>query len=341
MNLPTRRTGKVALAIALTGSLLLGTACTTGATGATGAEDEQRLSIVASTAIWGDIAAAAVNEEHVDIHAVVEGNDADPHSFEPSAADMARAAEADLVVAGGGGYDAWLYRNLDETKVIHALPLDAHDHGDHDHGESDHDHGHEHDHEGHDHEHDHGHEGGHHNHGQLVGIEHNEHIWYDTTSLAEVADEIAERVREVNPAAAADTTALHGQLDEIDQRLHDLPGLRVAQSEPIADHIVAHTDFDEVTPAGYRSTTLSHSEPSAADLAAFLQLIDDRELDLLIYNPQTRTDLTERVRAAAEDAGIPVVEIFETPQQGEDFLEFFHDAIHRLESAATTSPDQE
>lgn len=326
MNLPARRTGKAALAIALTGSLLLGAACTTDAASDTGDGAEQNIKIVASTAIWGDIASAAVNEEHVDIHAVVEGNDADPHSYEPSATDMARAAEADLVVAGGGGYDAWLYRSLDEAKVIHALPLGEHDHNEHD----------DQDHAGHDHSH-----GGHHDTGgELVGIEHNEHIWYDTTSLAQVADEIAERVSEVNPAAAADTTELHHQLEGIDQRLHDLPGLRVAQTEPIADHIITHTDFAEITPAGYRSATLSHSEPSAADLAAFLELIDDRELDLLIYNPQTQTDLTERIRTAAEDAGLPVVEIFETPQQGEDFLEFFHDALHRLESAATTAQEQ-
>lgn len=324
----TSMTRKPVLALLATGSLLLTTACGTGTAGED-TDGDDTISIVASTAIWADVAEAVVDSERVEVQAVVEGNDADPHSFEPAAADMARAAEADIIVVGGGGYDAWLYDSQDESKIIHALPLTAHDHshdeeGAHDHGEEDHSHDHDHSEEG---EHDHGAEG-------LSGLESNEHIWYDTSAVTQVAEDIADRVAELDPEGTADTAAFTEDLAGLHERIHDLPAVRVAQTEPIADYILSHSDISEITPEGYRASSLSHSEPTAADLAQFLELIEAGDLDLLVYNPQTSTDLTDRIRTAATDAGIPVVEIFETPQQGENYLDFFHGAVDRLEAAA-------
>lgn len=290
------------------------------------------IQVVASTAIWGDVAEAVVDPELVEVHAIVEGNGLDPHSFEPSAADMVRAREADVVVVGGGGYDAWLYRAVEEEQTIHGLPLGEHDHS-------------------HDHSHDHGQEGGQEDgHGHdgagghepesagFLGVATNEHIWYDTTTVSRMAEEIAAKVADLDPAAARSTDEFQAELAEIRERIEQLPDLRIAQTEPTADHLLLHSGSREVTPRNYRASTLGHSEPSAADLAEFLRLIDEGGLDLLVYNPQTATDLTARIRQAAEDADIPVVEIFETPEAGEDYLEFFHAALDRLAAASEREP---
>ena len=44
--------------------------------------------------------------------------------------------------------------------------------------------------------------------------------------------------------------------------------------------------------------------------------------------------MSERIRDAAEDAGVPVVEIGETPPEGTDFLDYFHQIIDELETVA-------
>lgn len=318
----TSLTRSATAALVAVGSLVLVGCSAAAEDDPTNATGDHALSIVASTAIWADVAESVVDSEDVAVTAIVEGNDADPHSFEPTAADIARTAEADLIVVGGGGYDAWLYDNQEETKIIHALPLTGHDH---DHAAHDHDHVHEH---GHDTEP--AAEAEDHSHGEAESIDGNEHIWYDTTAVTRVAEEISERIQEINPDVVTDTTEITTDMADIHSRLHTLPEIRVAQTEPIADYLLAHTDLTEVTPAGYRSASLSHSEPAAADLAEFLELIDSGELDLLIYNPQTQTDLTERIRTAATEADIPVVEIFETPQAGENFITFFNSAVDRL-----------
>ncbi|MGP6174580.1 metal ABC transporter solute-binding protein, Zn/Mn family [Corynebacterium sp. A21] len=334
----------------LTAGALFASACSasdsTDATGAAGNSGEETLKIVTSTAVWGDIAKAVADSDTIEVTAIVEGNDADPHSFEASAQDMARAMEADIVVVGGGGYDAWLYQAIeDQDRVVHALPLsaDSHDHGDHEEAA----HEEEADHEGHEDEAGHADETGtdphaghdHTDHEGFEGIDSNEHIWYDTEAVSQVAEDIAAKITELNPAAEVDTADLQGELDGLQQRIESLPDLRAAQTEPTGDYLLAHAGMSEVTPEGYRASSLSHSEPSAADLADFLALIQDGGLDLLIDNPQTSTDTTDRIRQAAEEADIPVVEIFETPATGENFFEFFNGAIDRFETGAGDLPE--
>ncbi|MDN6246292.1 MAG: zinc ABC transporter substrate-binding protein [Corynebacterium casei] len=326
----THRGRRAALAALSVGALAFVSACSTATSdeasdyGSEGGNDTDTLNIVASTSIWGDVAQSiADSAEGVDVEvtSIVEGNNMDPHHFEPTAADLARAGEADVIVGGGGGYDAWLYDAIeDQDKIIHALPLTAHSH---DHGDEE---GHDHD---HDHDHDHGEEG--HSH-DVSSIDGNEHIWYDPTAVMEVAHEIAEQINEVNPDAQASDEEVVSLVSDLDSRLHALPKVTYTQTEPIADYMLAHTDMTDATPEGYRHATLSHGEPAAADLAAFIDELKAGDVDVLIYNPQTQTDMTSRIRTTAEDEGIQVVEIGETPPDNQNFFEYFEEVVSSLEA---------
>src|SRR5699024_1156300 len=222
-----------------------------------------------------------------------------------AASDLARTFDADGIVVSRGIYDAWLYDTIeDQDKNIHALPLTAHSH-DHDH---DHDHSEEsaEAEEAHDHDHEHGEEG--HSH-EVSSIDGNEHIWYDPTAVMEVAHEIDEHINEVNPDAQASDAEIDNKNSDLDTRLHALPEVTYAQTEPVADYMLAHTDMTDATPESYRHATLSHGEPAAADLAAFIDELKAGDVDVLIYNPQTQTDMTSRIRTTAEDEGIQIIEI--------------------------------
>lgn len=326
----THRGRRAALAALSVGALAFVSACSTATSdeasdyGSEGGNDTDTLNIVASTSIWGDVAQSiADSAEGVDVEvtSIVEGNNMDPHHFEPTAADLARAGEADVIVVGGGGYDAWLYDAIEyQDKIIHALPLTAHSH---DHGDEE---GHDHD---HDHDHDHGEEG--HSH-DVSSIDGNEHIWYDPTAVMEVAHEIAEQINEVNPDAQASDEEVVSLVSDLDSRLHALPEVTYTQTEPIADYMLAHTDMTDATPEGYRHATLSHGEPAAADLAAFIDELKAGDVDVFIYNPQTQTDMTSRIRTTAEDEGIQVVEIGETPPDNQNFFEYFEEVVSSLEA---------
>ncbi|MGV0362595.1 metal ABC transporter solute-binding protein, Zn/Mn family [Corynebacterium minutissimum] len=362
------------------------TACSSSSDNADGdagaGSDKETIHVVASTSIWADVAQAVVDtaktDVNVDVEAIVTGNGVDPHHFEPTAADIARANEADVIIAGGGGYDAWLYQAVkNQDAIIHALPLTehshdhahdehghdhehAHEHDEHEHAHDEHEHEDAHDHGDHDHAHDeHAHDEGHdeHEHAHdhehdvetvsmdeakkiaaehpetITNIEGNEHVWYDAAAIEKVANEVAKLVNETNPEAKATADPLVQRVEKIKDRVEKLPAQNYAQTEPIADYIMKYSDSTDVTPEGYRKATVAEGEPSAADLARFLEAINQGEVDLLIFNPQTETDMTKRIRSAAEDKDIPVVEIGETPPENTDFLDYYEEAVSALEAA--------
>lgn len=258
----------------------------------TGASDEgaDAAAMVATTQVWADVASAVTGDE---VPAIIDNPSTDPHDYEPTAADLAEIAQAKTVVANGGAYDAALY-NAAKGNLITALePTEAHDH---------------------DHEHEHGEEGHDHAHG-----EENEHIWYSTEAIRDVAEQIGG-----NP--------IDDKLAGIDESLAALPEAHVIQTHPIADAIVEESALVDDTPESYRHATLNHSEPSAAAVAEALEAIKDA--DILINNSQSPNAVSERLVAAAKEAGVPVVDITETPQDGKNFFDYFQEVLDQLNAAA-------
>ncbi|PAT14447.1 ABC transporter substrate-binding protein [Corynebacterium sp. NML 120412] len=264
-------------------------------TGATDGAAADAAAMVATTQVWADVASAVTGDE---VPAIIDNPSTDPHDYEPTAADLAEIAQAKTVVANGGAYDAALY-NAAKGNLITALePTEAHDHDhEHEHGEE----GHEH--EGHDHEHG----------------EENEHIWYSTEAIRSVAEQIGG-----NP--------IDDKLAGIDESLAALPEAHVIQTHPIADAIVEESALVDDTPESYRHATLNHSEPSAAAVAEALEAIKDA--DILINNSQSPNAVSERLVAAAKEAGVPVVDITETPQDGKNFFDYFQEVLDQLNAAA-------
>lgn len=311
-------------------------ACSSNDDSATSADkSEDTIKVVTSTKVWADVADAVTDDEKVSIDPIIASNDIDPHSYEPAAADMAKVEQADILVAGGGHYDAWLTSSLRDAKdkvIISALPQEEghdhdHDHEGHDHDHEGHDHeGHDHDHEGHDHDHDHeGHEHHHHD------GEANEHVWYDTDAVEETAEQLAEALTKMG--AKADTKAVDKEIKDIEEAKSKLKAAKVAQVHPLADDILEDTKVEDITPKGYRQSTLNESEPSASDVNEMLKLIESGELDYLIDAPQTHDQVSERLVEAAKAKGVKIVDVFESPSADQSFFDLYKQTLSDMESA--------
>ena len=310
--------------LAAPAALLCAGSLTLAGCSSTDSADEETIKIVASTSIWADVAQEVIDSAQgqdvkIEVEPIVKGNGIDPHHFEPTAADIAKANEADVLIVGGGGYDSWLYQAVkNQDEIIHALPLT-------DHGKLDEE-------------------------PDVVtaaeakdiakkepskvtNIEGNEHVWYDAAAIEKVATEVADLVNEENPEAKASADPLLERVEDIKARVEKLPKLNYAQTEPIADYIMKYTPALDVTPEGFRKATVSEGEPTAADLARFLEAIKEDKVDLLIYNPQTETDISSRIHKAAEERHIPIVEIGETPPEGTNFLDYYEQAVDHIEAA--------
>ena len=105
------------------------------------------------------------------------------------------------------------------------------------------------------------------------------------------------------------------------------------QTEPIADSIIEDSALTDATPQAFREATLKESEPSAAALDEFLTTLKGGGIDVLIFNPSTATDTTKRIRAAAGEAHVKIVEIAEVPPTDTNFLDYFDSRLTELKEA--------
>ena len=344
---------------AIFGALTLTTglaACAEGGSQDNPAENTE-FKVVASTPVWGDIAKAVIEsvdgaEKTFSVETIMENKDDDPHGYEATAADIAKAKSADLIAANGAGYDNWLTDNADDSPIVSALPLAAahtHDHGDHGHGhdhDHDHDHNHDgHDHEGHDHDHDHehgdnehadehDHEG--HDHGHDHGSGQNPHAWLDMDIVNAFADNLAAQLHELDEDFTAELdedAEIKEKTASYTERMKKLPAKKVMLTESVAEAIVEDSSLGNITPESFAKAVAREAEPSAADLAAAKKLITDGKLDVLITNEQAQTPATEELTKAAKDKNVATVNVNETPDRGTTYFDYVDDILKQLENA--------
>ena len=254
--------------------------------------------VVVSVDQWGgivsDLGGACAN-----VTTLLASSSVDPHDYEPSPADAAKFQGAQLVVVNGGHYDEWAAKlaagSAPDAPVVDAVEVsEGHDHvvgGDE---ESDHDHG------------------------------VNPHVWYEPAAVTGVADALTSELSTLAPAAAdyfAERRSAFGVTLEPYQRLiasieKSAKGKTYAATEGVFDYMAAAVGLQNKTPQGYQNAANNESDPAPGDLDAFLSVLRDKGVDVLIYNAQTEGSVPEQLRGAADAAGVPVVEVTETVAPG-------------------------
>lgn len=260
--------------------------------------------VVASTDVWGSIA-QAVAGDHAKVTSIITNASADPHSFEASPSDAAAISDATLVVYNGGGYDRWVddvLANHPDVASVNAYTL-----------------------------------------ANKAGEPNpaNEHVFYDLATARAVATTIADRLAQDDPAHAADyksnAAAFNRSADAIEQTEKAIrtthPGAAVVATEPVAHYLLVAAGLTDKTPAGFTSAVEQDSDPAPVDVAAMLDLIKGRQVAAVVFNDQTVTAVTKQVQAAAQSAGVPIVDVTETLPAGSDYLTWQRDTADRLASA--------
>ena len=284
-------------------TLALGVTSCAGGSGDSPA-DGDKIKLVASTSIWGSIAEDITEgRDDVEVTTILSSKDDDPHEYEATARDIATVKDADIVVANGAGYDNWLTDNVEEgTPLVTAQPLaEGHDHG----------------HEGHDHGHD----------------ATNPHVWFDLDVVSEFEKKLSVELHKLNSDIPESDDDVTKKTDELKQRVEKLKGKNVILTESVAAELIEDSNLKDITPEGFAHAVNNESEPSAADLAATRQLIKDKKADILITNEQSETPAASQLTEAAKEAGIKVVNVNETPDEGQDYFEYADALIKQLEDA--------
>jgi zinc/manganese transport system substrate-binding protein len=244
--------------------------------------------IIASTDVWGSIA-SAVAGDHASVKSIESGVASDPHSYEATPADVAEMTDASLVVYNGGGYDHWVDDVLAGNPKADAI--DAY---------------------------------------SLRGTDQqaNEHVFYDMGVAKAVADEIAKRLGEIDSTHAdeyrSNAAEFGRRADVIAESERAIgtahPSGAVVATEPVAFYLLRTAGIADRTPPGFASAVEEGDDPSPADVAAMLDLINSHQVSVLLFNPQTQTPATKQIEGAARQASLPVVTVTETLPAGVDYL---------------------
>ncbi|WP_334150930.1 metal ABC transporter solute-binding protein, Zn/Mn family [Microbacterium sp.] len=322
---------KLAAPLALTSAAVLALAgCSATPTSAT--EGDGTIQVVASTNVYGSIA-AQIGGDRVDVTSIIESATQDPHSYEATARDRLTVQKADLVIENGGGYDAFvdsLLKDAADPHVVTAVEFSHDFPGNEGHDEEGHDEA----------EHDHADDAeGHEGHNHIEGF--NEHVWFDPHTMIHVVEAISDELAELDPEGKADfeanaakiTADLEGFEADLEGLQAQAEGKTVFITEPLPGYLAAAAGLTDATPEGFAESVEEGSDVAPAVLLESLDVINSGTLTALLTNAQTGGAETQRVEEAAKDAGIPVVAFTELLEDGSSYSEWMRDAIQSLAAA--------
>ena len=280
--------------------LALGTGCGSSRAAAFG-----HVAVVASTNVYGDIA-SQIGGTRVSVTSILTDPNADPHLFEPGTANGLAVAQARLVIENGLGYDAFMQRLVAATgskaRVVTVSDVLG-----------------------------------------VHGKDANPHLWYDVPRLPRIAAAIAAGLAAADPSHAAAYRAglarfdaslapLRAEVARIRARFRGAP---VAYTEPVPGYLLAAAGLRNLAPDAFTRAIEDGTEPTPAALAAMDALIAKRRVRVLLYNAQTVSPITVRLRDEARKAGVPVVPVTETLPPHLDFQQWQLGQAEALESALT------
>ncbi|WP_407652650.1 metal ABC transporter solute-binding protein, Zn/Mn family [Amycolatopsis cynarae] len=245
---------------------------------------------------------AAVGGDQVQVTSIIHDPAADPHSYETTPQDAIAAQKAQLTLSNGGGYDDFFTKLADMASGAHKLV--AYDIA-------------------------------------ATGDE-NEHVWYDLPGVEKVADQVADQLGKIRPAAAATFTANAaafkakvGQLaNTVGQVGAAHPGTKVIATEPIAHYLLEAAKVTDVTPPGFSKAVEQESDVPPAAYAEVNALVSGKQIKAVVNNAQTVTPATRALVDNAKKAGLPVVDVTETlPAGTTDYIAWMTGQVTALAGA--------
>jgi zinc/manganese transport system substrate-binding protein len=263
------------------GSLAL-TACSTASSATSSAADQRVIRVVAAENFWGSIA-AQVGGRHVRVSSIITNPNADPHSYEPNAADGRAIATAQLVIENGIGYDPWVSR-LIAASNSHPAVINV---------------------------------------GTVIGVPAggNPHRWYNPGNVQTVINAMVAAFSRADPADRAYVRHQKREFDRVALRsYHELiatirarySGTPVGASESIFAMLAPALGLKLITPQSFLKAVSEGTDVTAADKLTIDKQIRDHLIKIYVYNSQNVTPDVQAQLAEVKAEHIPTATITET-----------------------------
>ncbi|MCU1491889.1 MAG: cation transporter substrate-binding protein [Acidimicrobiaceae bacterium] len=266
-----------------------------------------KITVVAAENEYGDVA-AQVGGKYVTVDSVESNPNTDPHTYEVSPGVAREVASAQLVIQNGVGYDAYMSKvesaSASSSRTVIVVQ-------------------------------------------KLLGLPDNTanpHLWYSPKTMPIVANRLAGDLAKLQPAHAAYFKAnaskfvasLKPWLDAIASFKAKYGGTKAATTEPVADYLLSAMGIDNATPFSFQADIMNGVDPSPQSISLESGFLAKHKVKLFAYNQQVVDALTTSIRNTAQNAGIPVVGVYETmPTPGYDYQSWMLAEVHAIETAVT------
>ena len=280
-----------ALAVTLSG-------CTSQAN-PTPTSSSNKISIVASTSVWGKVA-EAVGGDLVEVTSLIDSPNQDPHSYVATARDRLAVENADIVIMNGGGYDDFMQTLVDQDETP-GVTVDAYQAAGDDQTR-------------------------------------NEHIWYDFTQVQDVAAVIAAAIEAVDPSTydtgQQNYDAFRHQLEALTalskDMMNGLDNLDIVETEPIASYLLKSMGFNDVTPASFTKAVEEERDIPPLALKEVQDKIKYALIGFMAMNPATSTAQTKALETQCKSDGVAVIYFSELPDANQSYIDWMSENVQQV-----------
>jgi zinc/manganese transport system substrate-binding protein len=273
--------------------------------GAANSNSSGTIKVVAAENFWGSIA-AQVGGSHVNVTSIITDPNADPHSYEPTSQNARTVADAQYVIENGAGYDAWMADLISANPSQGRTVLDV---------------------------------------GDFFGVAEggNPHMWYNPVYVTAIVNKMSADFSAIVPAdasyfAQSAQQYLSTGLQQYNSLIANIKarysGTPVGATESIFAYMSPALGLNLITPSSYMNAVSEGTDISAADEATFEQQINQKQIEVLVYNSQNTPPNVVNLINLAKAHSIPIVTITETltPASG-SFQDWQSAQLQALENA--------
>ena len=270
----------------------------------TSAGNSPTITIIAGENFWGSLI-SQLGGEKVSVTSIVSDPNADPHEYESNASDAKLFATANYVILNGAGYDSWGDSLLSagqnpNRKVLVVADLLGKKEGD------------------------------------------NPHFWYSPDYVNRVIAQMETDLVSIDPKDTdyfqAQYKTLQSSLTEYQNRIENIKrtfaGTKVASTESIFVYLADAAGLNLISPPQFIDAVAEGNDPPASSVVTFENQLKGHEPQVLVFNEQTVTPLTDNMKKIAAEENIPIIGITETIQPPDaTFQEWMNAQLLQLQNA--------
>jgi zinc/manganese transport system substrate-binding protein len=261
------------------------------------------INVVAAENFYGDIV-QQLGGNRVNVTSILSDPNVDPHQYESSPKTAFTVSKAQLVIANGGGYDAWMDKLLSASPDSSRIVLKGYDIA-------------------------------------PVKLPDNEHVWYRFENMQAIAQAITQQLKKLDSTDSAlferNLQTFNRSLQPLQQKISAIKtkfdGTPVALTETIYLYQTQPEGLNVLTPLEFEKAIAEGNDPPADTVVTANKQINQRQVKVFIYNEQTITTVTTNLANAAKKQNIPIVPVTETMPPDKTYQSWMMGQLMALQAA--------